>query len=218
MADAKSSESAKPAADSGRMDLWTAVVLTSAGLLSAWASFQSNMWGGLEAEHFHRANAELTRSSELAIAAGQREAAHVGLFISWLAANAEGQDMRALYLERQLEQPFAREFARWRAQLPDNLRQADGRVGRPAFAGLLGGPSKAARLESDAAMREANRSGGIADRYDRWTVLLATALFLAGMAGVLKARPAKRLMIGFAAVLTLAAMVALLLLPVSFGG
>jgi hypothetical protein len=205
-------------ADGGRSGLWTAVILTTAGLLSAWASFQGGIWGGLESEHFHRANAALTKSSELSIAAGQRELEHSGLFVAWLTAVAEGHEARARYLERQFAPPFDAEFQRWRASLPADPRTIEPGAGRPGFIGLLSGPAAAASAEAKKATDEANRSGFIADRYDRWSVVLASALFLAGMAAVVKSRKGQQIMIGLAAVLTLASLMALLLLPVSFGG
>lgn len=206
------------AAVGGRLDLWVAVILTTAGLLSAWASFQGGIWGGLESEHFHRANAALTRSSELAIQAGQRELEHTGLFVAWLGALAEGQNARARYLERQFSPPFDQEFRRWRTSLPADLGKSDLGASRPAFVGLLSGPATAAQADARAATDAANRSGFIADRYDRWTVVLASALFLAGMAAVVKGRLGQRVLIGLAGALTLASTLALALLPISFGG
>ncbi len=202
----------------GRADLLTALILTVAGLLSAWASFQGGMWGGLEAEHFHRANAALTESSRHAIAAGQQEAENAALFIAWLGAVAEGKEVRARYLEKQFDPSFADAFRRWRRTLPDKPGTTAGAIGRPDFAGLMSGPSQAARAQAKVETAEANRTGNIADRYDRWTVVLATALFLAGMAAVVRARTAQRLLIGLSATLTLCSLVALVLLPVSFNG
>ncbi|WP_416907386.1 MAG: hypothetical protein ACMVO5_10100 [Polymorphobacter sp.] len=207
----------RSAPDGGRFDLWTAAILTTAGLLSAWASFQGGIWGGLESEHFHRANAALTQRSELSIAAGQRELEQTGLFVAWMAAVAEGQDARARFIERQFSPPFDAEFKRWRSSLPDDLSQAASSAGRPGFVGLLSGPAATAAAEAKTETEAANRSGVIADRYDRWTVALAGALFLAGMATVVKRPAGQRMMIGLAALLTLASMVALTLLPLSFG-
>lgn len=204
--------------DGGRIDLWAAVILTTAGLLSAWASFQGGLWSGLESEHFHRANAALTRSSELSIGARQRELEDSGLFVAWIAAVAEGQEARARYLERQFAPPFDAEFKRWRATIPADPRKADEHVGRPRFVGLLAAPSDRARAEAVQEAEAASRSGFNADRYDRWTVVLASALFLAGMAVVVRGRLGQRMMIGLAGLLTLASMLALILLPVSFGG
>ncbi len=201
-----------------RTDLWAAIILTTAGLLSAWASFQGGLWGGQEAEHFHRANAEFTRSSELSVVAGQREMEHSALFVAWLGAMAEGQTARSAYLERQFLPPFDAEFRKWRADLPADLRAAAKKVGRPQFLGLLAQPANAARASAMLATEEANRTGAIADRYDRWTVMLAGALFLAGMAAVVQNSRAKQMMIWLAAGLTVIPMVALILLPVTFQG
>ncbi len=218
MPENEGNRSDRNASDGGHIALWTAAILTTAGLLSAWASFQGGIWGGLESEHFHRANAALTRSSELSIAAGQRELEHSGLFVAWLAAVAEGQDARAAYLEQQFAPPFDQEFQRWRSTLPDDLRHADRKMARPAFVGLLSGPASEQATQAKEATDAANRSGFVADRYDRWSVVLASALFLAGMASVVKSRPGQRIMIGLAALLTLTSMLALMLLPVSIGG
>ncbi|MCS6986122.1 MAG: hypothetical protein NZM40_01525 [Sphingomonadaceae bacterium] len=201
-----------------RAEGWPAVVLAGAAVLSAWASFQRGDWEGRKSDHLHLANAAPTRASELAISASQREAEHMGLFVAWLSAVAEGQVARARYLERQFRPPFDAEFARWRATLPADIAGGEIQVGRPAFVGLLSGAAERARATARAESEAANRAGANADRYDRSSVVLATALFLAGMAAVVRRLGAQRLMVALAGLLTLVSGVALLLMPVSFGG
>jgi hypothetical protein len=193
-------------------------VLATAGLLSAWSGFQGAMWSGVESENFHVSNVLATESSELAIVARQREERNAAIFQFWLEAQVTNQPLRAAFLEKQFDPRFAAEFKRWRATLPENLRQASPDTPRPQFKGLLAGPASAKEAQSRAAAERARAAGDIADRYDRWTVFLATALFLAGIASVVGIRIGQVALVGLGAVLTGAALVALVLLPVSFGG
>jgi hypothetical protein len=206
-----------PVSTMDRLGIWMAILLTTGGLLSAWASFQAGRWNDAENEAFHTSNAELTRSSELAIAAGQREAANAALFLSWLGATAEEQTLRADYLMRQFEPPFDAEFRRWRSSLPSNLKEGRERYERPQFFGLLSGPSEAARAEAEAARKTANRSGRIAKLYERWTVILALALYLAGMASVMKQPLAQKIILAMTTLLTLVSMLSLAFLPIDLG-
>jgi hypothetical protein len=212
-----SDQSSSPAPGRDRLALATAIVLATAGLLSAWSGYQGAMWSGLEAEHFHASNALATESSELAIVARQREERNAAIFQFWLETQVVNQPVRAAFLERQFDPRFAAEFQRWRATLPADLREASPDTPRPRFEGLLAGPAKAAEAQSRAAAERARTSGDIADRYDRWTVFLATALFLAGIASVVGIRVGQVALVSLGGVLTGAALVALLLLPVSFG-
>lgn len=218
MSDPVADSSQAQQAPSDRRDRWTTLLLAAAGLLSAWAAFQGGIWSGIETEHYHRANAALTRSSQLDLSASQREADNAALFVAWLGAVAERQQRRADYLADQFDPPFREAFRRWRATLPQDLLTYEGDGGRPAFAGLLDGPAQAARRESQAEMRAAANSGNTADRYDRWSVLLATALFLAGIASVNRHPRGQLILLGLATALTAISALAMLLLPVSFGG
>jgi hypothetical protein len=195
------------------VEFWVVLILTTAGLLSAWASYQSGIWNDREIEHFHRANAALTRSSEVTLSSGQREIEQSGVFVSWLGAVAEGQERRAAFFELQFKPPFDAEFARWRKALPVDLHEAPRDAGGPGFIGLLAGAANDLIAKAEHEAQQAARSGLVARQYARWMIVLATTLFLAGMATAIRRKIARSILVGLAGALTLVSLAALAVLP-----
>jgi hypothetical protein len=196
-----------------RFEFTTAVVLAAAGLASAWASFQGGLWDKLESEQFASANAHLTESSQLMIRSGQEQAVSAALFLQWLDATSDRQDKRAKIIESHMPVWFAGEFAAWRERLPKDLESVAPNAQLPRFYGPSLGKAVAARKASDTARAEARRAGDNGDTYDIANVVLAVALFLAGITSVLHSRRGKQLVMGLAGALTLAAVVAMLMAP-----
>ena len=67
-----------------RIEFTTAALLSVAGLVSAWASYQASLWGGVQASHYAHASAKLTEASRLSIIDGQAFATDSQLFMAWL--------------------------------------------------------------------------------------------------------------------------------------
>ncbi len=193
----------------------TAVTLATAGLLSAWATYQSGLWDKRELEARGRANARLSESSELILRAGQEEAINSVMFLEWIEALAAGQSLRADVLQSHFPQPFAAAFAEWRADQPDDMGTVSARTRLPDFTGPSRAAAKAARAQSRSASREAQIREQIGDSYDVTNVVLATSLFLAGIGTALPSQAARWLPLALAICLTAAAALAMVLTPVA---
>ncbi|WP_374390070.1 hypothetical protein [Sandaracinobacter sp.] len=221
MPDAASEEPA-PAADpqgpGRRFELATAISLAVAGLLSAWATYQAGLWDKREAQARATANADLTESSQLMLRAGQEEAMNTAMFLQWLNALADDQPLRADVLRHHFPRAFAPEFERWRKAQPADIRTVPAKSVLPDFTGPSLADARAARRRADLATADADLSGQVGDSYDVANVVLATALFLAGIATVLPGRIARRLPVALAALLTIAALVAMLVTPAQLPG
>jgi hypothetical protein len=192
----------------------TAITLALAGLLSGWATYQAGLWDKRENAARAMSNARLTEASELMLRAGQEEAMNTAMFLQWMDALAENQPLRADVLQAHFPPAFAAAFARWRAAQPSDLRRAAPDSVLPDFSGPSLGLARAARAASRQAIDEAEASGRAGDSYDIANVVLATALFLAGIGTALPARRARQLPLMLAVGLTLAIAALMMFTPV----
>jgi hypothetical protein len=196
-----------------RFEFTTALVLAAAGLASAWASFQGGLWDKMESEQYAISNAHLTESSQLMLRSGQEQAVSAALFLQWLDATSDRQDKRAKIIESHMPAWFAGEFAAWRLRLPTDMEKVAANAPLPRFHGPSLEKAVAERNASDAARSEARRAGDNGDTYDIANVVLAVALFLAGITSVLRSRRGKHMVMALAGALSLAAVAAMLLAP-----
>jgi hypothetical protein len=183
----------------------TAITLATAGLLSAWATYQSGLWDKRELEARATANARLTEASELMLRAGQEEAVNSTMFLEWIDALAAGQTLRAEVLESHFPVSFSSAFARWRVTQPANMATASPEARMPDFTGPSRAAARSARASARQALVDAEASGQVGARYDVANVVLATALFLAGIGTALPSDVARWLPLVLASCLTVAA-------------
>jgi hypothetical protein len=74
-----------------RFELFEAIVLAIAAVLTAWAAFQATKWSGVQADSYSRAGAARTESVRASTLAGQLSLADVTTFSDWVAALAAEQ-------------------------------------------------------------------------------------------------------------------------------
>lgn len=202
------------AAEGRRLEIPIAIVLAAAGLASAWASFQGGSWDKQETGSMAISNSYLTESSQLLIRGGQEQAVGAALFLQWLDAMSDRQQQRAEVIANHMPPWFAGEFARWRAALPADLSTLEPNAPLPVFTGPSLAAAQVAREKSDTARREADAAGRTGDRYDTANVILATALFLAGISSVLHRPNGRRLVVLLAGLLTAGAVISMMLTDV----
>lgn len=164
------------------VDAAAAIVLSVAALLTSWASFQSALWDGEQAANYTRAGTERVQASLLATENGQYEAVDLVLFTQWLNAYA-GKDQRLqdFYHDR-FRPEFRRAFDTWRDQQPlHNTGAAHSPFVMKEYAPALAQKAAAAGRRADALFDEGQRCNDVSDAYVAATVILALALFLAGI-------------------------------------
>jgi hypothetical protein len=191
-------------------DIAAGIILAAAGVLSAWAAFQSVLWGGNQATAFAEANRLQTEASRLEIVAMQRQSAAVTLAHAWLNATVSGETDRALFYERHLQPEQRRIFDAWRQNLPADLVEAKPDLTRPPIPlpDILSPGQEAARqmrADADETFREGQTANDIGDRFTFVTVILSLVLFLAGTGQLLQVRMARNAVIGLAGVLLVGA-------------
>lgn len=193
-----------------RADVVAAIVLALAGLASAWASYQGGRWDEKEAAEFAQSNVMMTESARLFIQANQEAQVNAVLFLEWVDATADGQWTRATFLQNHMPANFQDEFERWKQAQPKGMLDGKPNSRLPRFLGPTKDTAEAARAKAVESQSDAAKAGVEGDRYDVANVILATALFLAGIATVLDQPRTQGVILLLAALLTLGSIAGML--------
>ncbi len=179
-------------------ELIATVVLAFATLATAWSGYQAARWGGVQSTSYSQAGALRTESTRASTQAGQLAQIDIGIFINWINAYAaEDQQLVDFYQER-FRAEFKPAFEAWLATDPANNPEAPASpFSMPEY--KLSYAEEAERLvaEAEAKFAEGAAANQTSDKYILNTVILASVLFLAGIASKFKAMSARWVIIIF---------------------
>jgi hypothetical protein len=203
-----------------RIDHWTefalAVMLGIVALATAWSGYQAARWGGEQSTHYSQAGALRTESVRSSTLGGQLAQVDVAMFGNWASAYAEGNQELADFLQERFRPEFVPAFEAWLATEPLQSDDAPpSPFSMPEY--TVSDLEEARQLEKEAGEtfakgQEANEQG---DRYVLNTVILATVLFLAGIATRFDWLPVKALIIVAALILLVYGVYNLAIYPVA---
>lgn len=171
------------------IEIASAAVLSVAGLTTTWSGYQSALWDGNQASLYAEAGSLRTIAAREAMDASTREAVSVQMFSSWLNATAANDDHLAGLYRSRFPVEFRPVFEKWLALKPlTNPQAPPGPFAMPEYEPL--GRAEQLRLEkaADAALANGQIANDISDSYLRATVMLATAMFFAGMSQVFRSQ------------------------------
>jgi hypothetical protein len=201
-----------------RLETVASIMLAAAGVASAWATYQSSLWGGIQASSYATGSARVTEAARLELQAGQKAGMDTALYMAWLSAAAADDRELMTFYERRFAPGFGKVFAEWRAQYPEDLR-GQVRQGPAVPLPRAEHPEalEASRLRQDASnlFSKADKANATGDRYVASTVILALILFLLGISTVARSERQRRLLVILAGGLGVAVLVFLLRLPVA---
>ncbi len=176
-----------------RFDRWveffSAVVLALATVATAWCAYQSTLWGGDETKYRAAANSATIKASQASNAALQQASFHAGLFVQWATAYSEQNDQLADFLYQRFPPALKKATDAWIATQP--LQNPDAPTSPFAMPDYqLSEREEAARWEAEAAaqLAKADDADQISDHYVLLTVVFASVLFFAGIAGKFQSR------------------------------
>ena len=201
-----------------RLETVASIMLAAAGVASAWATYQSSLWGGIQASSYATGSARVTEAARLELQAGQKAGMDTALYMAWLSAAAVDDRELMTFYERRFAPGFRKVFAEWRAQYPEDLRgQVRQGPGVPLPRAEHPESGEASRLREDASnlFSKADKANATGDRYVASTVILALILFLLGISTVARSERQRRLLVILAGGLGVAVLVFLLRLPVA---
>jgi hypothetical protein len=180
-----------------------ALLLGVGAILIAWSSYQSALWGGESLTQYTQAIRSSDAASQAWNEAFQTDVQDQNLFLQYATAVATGQQELGDYVLQTLMRPELVEAIGWWAEQPEGAQPSSPFVDEnPSWTNEA--LERAVGLDEQAegeflAGSEANSKG---DAFTLVTVFMAVALFLLGVAAVLKGRLVRvALVVGAAAVL-----------------
>jgi len=191
------------------------IILAIATLATAWSGYQSARWSGVQAADYSRASALRVESSRASTTAGQLTQVDIGLFTNWINAYAVNNQRLVDFYQSRFRAEFKPAFSAWLLTNPKNNPDAPpSPFAMPQY--KLAKEAEAADLQAQAEQmfNEANDANEIADRYVLNTVILASVLFLAGLASQVKSRSLRPMVVGFALLILFWGLYSVLILPI----
>ena len=154
------------------VELFSTVLLAVAAVATAWSTYQSTQWRGEQAVSTSRATAARIESSEAATHAGQLTQVDIATFVQWTDAHLTGDAGLATFYRRRFRPEFVPAFDAWIAAKPFTMPEY--RVSQSTLSSELNAQAGEHSNDAEAANQRA-------DDYVLAVVLLASALFFAGI-------------------------------------
>ena len=176
-----------------RAELFATVLLAIAAVATAWSSYQSARWSGVQANEYSRASAMRIESTRAASEAGQQREVDVLTFTQWVDAYATEDTRLASFYFARFRPEFRPAMRAWVATRPlKNPAAPPTPFVMPEY--KVASEQQTANLEgrAEAASANAREANQRSDNYVLAVVLFAAALFFAGISTKLKA-PRQRL-------------------------
>jgi hypothetical protein len=199
-----------------RAELFATVLLAVAAVATAWSSYQSARWGGVQANDYSAANASRIESTRAATEAGQKTQVDVLTFTQWVDAYAKHETRLADFYFQRFRPEFKPAVEAWIATRP--LRTP----GAPATPFAMPRYRLAAKAESTALLAAAESTAAAArqanqrsDNYVLAVVLFAAALFFGGISTKLSAPRQRLFVLGLGYVLFVGTAIWLATFPVT---
>jgi hypothetical protein len=190
------------------------LILATATLATAWSGYQSARWGGVQAKNYSRASAARVESSRASTIAAEQMQVDIGLFTNWINAFAANNQELANFYKARFRDEFTPAFEAWLLTDPKNNPNA------PKSPFAMPEYSLAKNVEADELEKKAGEyfdaaesANEIADKYVLDTVILASVLFLAGMASQVKAFRVKSGVVIFALIILVWGLYSIIILP-----
>jgi hypothetical protein len=182
---------------SERLELVAVVLLATGTIATAWAAYQARQWTGEQAHGYSVGTASRIAENRAAALANRQVQIDVATFIQWVDARRSGDAALARFYRDRFRDEFEPAFAAWLATRP--LTDADAPetpFAMPEY--RLAASNQADELESTAAAasegaKDANERAG---SYMLAVVLLASALFFAGISTKLDGAVSRRALLG----------------------
>jgi hypothetical protein len=199
-----------------RAELLATILLAVAAVATAWSSYQSARWSGVQANDYSTANAARIESTRAATEAGQEEQVDVLTFTQWVDAYAKNETRLADFYYARFRPEFRPAVEAWVATKPLRTPGAPPSpfaMPRYRLAARADAATRLARAEATAAeAREANQRS---DNYVLAVVLFAAALFFAGISTKLTSGHQRLAVLGLGYVLFLGTAIWLATFPVT---
>jgi len=197
-------------------ELLSTILLAVAAVATAWSSYQSARWGGVQANAYSAASAARIESTRAATLAGQQREVDVLAFTQWVDAYAAGDDRLARFYFQRFRPEFRPAMEAWVATRPLKNRDAPPTpFVMPQYVEASAKQATALNAKADVQAAAAQQANQRSDNYVLAVVLFAAALFFAGISTKLSAPRARSAVLVLGYVLFVGAAIWVLTFPVS---
>jgi hypothetical protein len=205
-----------------RFEIYEALILAAAAVLTAWAAYQNTKFSGDQAQHYAAASATRTESVRASNRADQLSGIDVTAFTAWASAidsesRAKGPaapsttyvpDPTSLsgFLYERFRTEFKVAVDAWIATAPlTNPDAPSTPFAMPEYKLAEQARADALAVQADELGAQANRDNDIGDRYVLMMIMFASVLFFAGIGSKMDTLRARLLLLGCGLVLFIAA-------------
>jgi hypothetical protein len=198
------------------LELLATILLAIAAVATAWSSYQSARWSGVQAIDFSKANAERVESARAATRAGQETQIDVLTFTQWVNAYAAKDARLADFYFARFRPEFKPAVTAWIATRPLKSPKAPPTpFAMPDYKLASQAESQRLLAQAEAQTTKARQSNQRSDNYVLAVVLFASALFFAGISTKLKAPSQRVALLSFGYALFLGAAIWVATFPVT---
>ena len=191
-----------------------ALLLSLVAVLAAYSGYAAAKWGTESSVTLARASAERTKANRADTEGIVIRTLDSASFNAWFTAFTAGNANAQRLAEKRMRPGYRPAFNAWQATDPaHNPNAPPGPAYMPQYVIPQDAASKAHDAQADRAFAEGSEAGATADKYIRATVFLATVLFLVGISGHFRIRPARIGLIAAGGLLLVFAVIQLLGLP-----
>jgi hypothetical protein len=197
---------------SERLELVATVLLGIATATSAWCTYQAQLWDSEQLEDMARASKLQSESLRATDVATRNAVVDATTFAYTLEADARGDHRLARYWSEVARPEFRPALRTWLADRAKSSTQTTP-FENPEYRAAVQKPAQDLGARADTALEGAFKANHNSDLFGMRTVMVALSLFFLGIAGQLKARGARRLALGFGALVLIVTLVSLTRLP-----
>jgi hypothetical protein len=164
------------------VELFSTILLAVAAVATAWSTYQSTRWRGEQAVSTSKATAARIESSEAATHAGQLTQVDIATFVQWTDAHLTGDAELAAFYRRRFRPEFEPAFNAWLAAKPFTNPDAPlTPFAMPEYRVSESVRSSELNAQAGEHSNDAESANQRADNYVLAVVMLAAALFFAGI-------------------------------------
>lgn len=183
-------------------ELLATILLAVAAVATAWSSYQSARWSGVQANEYSAGNAARVESTQLSTLAGQKTEVDVLTFTQWIDAYSTGDRRLARFYRQRFRPEFKPAVAAWTATRPlTNPKAPPTPFVMPQYEVAENAASASKVQEAEQAVASAQEANQRSDNYVLAVVLFAASLFFAGISTKLSMPRQKMLLLGLGYVL-----------------
>lgn len=164
------------------VELFSTILLAVAAVATAWSTYQSTQWRGEQAVNTSKGTAARIESSEAATRAGQLTQIDIATFVQWTNAHLTGDAELAEFYRHRFRPEFEPAFDAWLATEPFTNPDAPlTPFAMPEYRVSESVRSSELNAQAGHHSDDAESANQRADNYVLAVVMLASALFFAGI-------------------------------------